>query len=122
MGQAEHILTERLRENFVEVEIPAGTILFSEDDKSSNAYYVVDGIVELRNTTAIGSGSAYAASINVSVGEIFGASKLVFGQEGQQYQAKTKTKCKLLVIDADVIRSKLNEADPFLLYLIRYGR
>jgi len=26
MGQAKHIMTERLRENFVEVEIPAGAI------------------------------------------------------------------------------------------------
>ena len=122
MGQAEHTLTERLRENFVEVEIPAGTILFSENDKSSNAYYVVDGIVELRNKSAFGSSSEYVAHDNVSVGQVFGASKLVFGQKGQQYQAKTKTKCKLLVIDADVIKSKLNEADPFLLYLIRHGR
>ena len=33
MGQAEHTLTEKLRENFVEVEIPAGTILFSSVTK-----------------------------------------------------------------------------------------
>ena len=122
MGKAEHTLTERLRENFVEVEIPAGTILFSERDKSSNAYFVVDGIVELSNKSATGSGSAYPASMNVSVGEVFGASKLVFGLKGQQYQAKARTKCKLLVIDADVIKSKLNQADPFLLYVIRNGR
>ena len=104
MGQAEHILTEKLRENFVEVEIPAGTILFSERDKSSNAYFIVDGIVELSNKSANGSGSACAASMNVSVGEVFGASKLVFDLKGQQYQAKARTKCKLLVIDADVIK------------------
>ena len=122
MGQPEHTLTERLRESFVEVEIPAGAILFSEHDKSSNAYFIVDGIVELSNKPAIGSGSAYAARMDVSVGEVFGASKLVFGQKGQQYQAKAKTKCKLLVIEAEVIKSKLNEADPFLLYMIRYGR
>ena len=122
MGQTEHTLTERLRENFVEVEIPTGTILFSEGDKSSNAYYVVDGIVELSNKSAFGSNSEYAARDNVSVGQVFGASKLVFDLKGQQYQAKARTKCKLLVIDADVIKSKLNEADPFLLYVIRNGR
>ena len=115
----------RLQDCLIEVDLKKGAVLFVEGSKTASAYFIVNGVVELsrhKDDESFNGGFKFSKNTELSVGDVFGACKILYKQKGQQYTAIAKTDTKLLVITADLIRKKISEADPFTLYLFRHGR
>ena len=115
-------MLDELKESFIEWHLKKGDVLYDEQDKSSDGYIVIEGIVEITQTNKLSNDRNNTSRHDVTEGEVFGVWKTIFAKPGQFFSAKAKTDCSVLVIPSGLIQQKIEKADPFLVYCMRHGR
>lgn len=93
---------------------PAGTEIFGEGSPGDRAYVIETGKVAIWHTI---SGQRQTLGV-LSNGSIFGEMALI-DQEPRMASASAITETTCIVIGEEVFKKKLDEADPFLVGLLR---
>lgn len=94
----------------------AGHTIFVEGDKGGVAYILLRGDAQIY----AGYGTSQQRKLtDISTGQMFGELALM-ANEKRTATAYTAQGCELLVISDKALRTKMEDADPFLKYWIEY--
>jgi CRP-like cAMP-binding protein len=103
--------------SFERKKFPAGTTIFQSGERAKAAFVVLQGDVDIVGTNAKGERVTYTT---VKRGEMFGELALLQADAKRTASAVTRQGCELMTISREKVADKIDAADPFIRYWIRY--
>jgi CRP-like cAMP-binding protein len=102
---------------FERKEFEANAMIFQSGDKAQSAFVVLKGDVDIVGVNEKGEMITYTT---IKRGEMFG--ELALMQDGAKRTASaiTKSGCEVMTVSREKVSEKLDRADPFLKYWIKY--
>ncbi|MBM3513932.1 MAG: cyclic nucleotide-binding domain-containing protein [Alphaproteobacteria bacterium] len=97
--------------------IPAGANIFITGDRALEAYVLLKGEVDIVGVNDKGDTIVLTT---VKRGEMFGELALMTTDSKRSASAISKTECQVMVIKNTLLKDKLDRADPFLKYWVKY--
>jgi CRP/FNR family cyclic AMP-dependent transcriptional regulator len=97
--------------------IPAGANIFIAGDRAQEAYVLLKGEV---NIVAVNDKGETITLTTVKRGEMFGELALMKDDAKRSASAVSKTECQVMVVKNTLLKEKMERADPFLKYWVKY--
>lgn len=97
--------------------IPAGANIFIAGDRAQEAYVLLKGEVEI---VGVNNKGDTIVLTTVKRGEMFGELALMKDGSKRSASAISKTECQVMVVKNSLLKEKLDRADPFLKYWVKY--
>lgn len=97
--------------------IPAGANIFINGDRATEAYVLLKGEVDI---IAVNDKGQTITLTTVKRGEMFGELALMKDDAKRSASAVSKSECQVMVVKNSLLKEKLDRADPFLKYWVKY--
>lgn len=102
---------------FDRLKFSAGSKIFEVGETAQAAFVVLSGEVEILGRNDKGDMVPFTV---VKRGEMFGELALMQPDAKRTASAKAKTDCEVMTVGRETLMDKIDRADPFLRYWVRY--